>query len=160
MAGKGLKKGQKIKTHPHPENAPKKEGRPSIYYPEICDELLEHFEVEPFENQEVTLQNGQKKIVQVPNRPPTFEGFAWKCGITHATLIEWTKVHPEFLKAWSKCKDKQKEMLVQGGLLGYYSTQFAIFYAKNVTDLRDKTEIEHTGMTPFLAAFQGEKEKI
>ena len=49
-----------------------------------------------------------------------------------------------FLEFSDKAKDLQKEVLIQNGMAGLYDKTFAIFTAKNVTDMRDKVQTEVT----------------
>ena len=69
--------------------------------------------------------------------------FAHKIGVCHDTLLEWCKRHPEFSEAYTCAKELQKQHLIECGLLGLFNSKFAIFTAKNITDMRDKQEIEH-----------------
>ena len=106
-------------------------GRPSKYTKEWCDKLLAYFDVQLF-----SIRNGKKEV----NPMPTFEGFCFDNRVSHQTLLDWCKKHAEFLEAYNACKHKQKQMIVQGGMLGAYNAQFTIFVAKNVTDMKDRVE--------------------
>ena len=108
----------------------KKTGRPTKYKPEFPALLLDYFHETIYE---------RKKL-------PFLSLFARQyAGVCEDTAIEWTKVHPEFSEAYKKAKDMQKEFLIEQGLEGNYNTAFAIFTAKNITDMRDKQEVEHSG---------------
>ena len=67
-------------------------------------------------------------------------------------MLNWAKANDEFLCAIKKAEDLQKDILIQNGLLNAYDKTFAIFVAKNVTDMRDKKELDHSSsdgsMTP------------
>jgi len=124
-------------------------GRPTKYNEKYCKEILEFFSIPTTYEQEVT--NINKKtgeeyttFVEKPNKLPTFEGFAKKIKVDLDTLKNWTRVHEEFAEVYEKCKQLQKDFLVQNALLGYYNTTFSIFLAKNITDLRDKIECDQT----------------
>jgi hypothetical protein len=106
-------------------------GRPSKYSPEFITKLLAYFDVQLY-----TVRNGKKEV----NPMPTFEGFCFDNKVSHQTLLDWCKAHKEFLEAYNACKQKQKQMIVQGGMLGAYNAQFTIFVAKNVTDMKDRVE--------------------
>jgi len=122
-----------------------KMGRPTSYRPEYCQKMIEFFNRPLYITK--TKQVVQKGVVveieyEKANSLPTFEGFARSIESTHVTLINWTKKNPEFFKAYKRCKDIQKEFIVEHGLQDNYNAAFAKFLAVNVTDLRDKTEHE------------------
>jgi len=106
-------------------------SRPSKYSEEYIDKLLSYFDVQLY-----TVKNGKKEV----NPMPTFEGFCFDNRVNHQTLLNWCKEHPKFLEAYNACKQKQKQMIMQGGMLGAYNAQFTIFVAKNVTDMKDRVE--------------------
>lgn len=106
-------------------------GRPTKYSQEYVKKLLDYFDVQLF-----TIRNGKKEV----NPMPTFEGFCFDNRVNHQTLLNWCKEHKEFFEAYNACKQKQKQMIVQGGMLGAYNAQFTIFVAKNVTDMKDRVE--------------------
>lgn len=124
-------------------------GRPKKYNPIYCKQMLEYFDVEPYEERTmiVTHKNGttEEKYVEVPAKLPTFERFAVSIGVHRETLINWTKEFPDFFDTYKKAKDYQKDIVITNGLRGNYEQAFAIFTAKNVTDMRDKNEVEHSG---------------
>lgn len=111
-------------------------GRPTKYKPEYCKKIVEYFSCE------LTKIVGNKVL---PNDLPTLSGFAFSIGVNQDTLHEWTSVHPEFSEAFNIAKQKQKDFLVANGLAGLYPPASFIFVAKNITDMRDKTEVEHSG---------------
>ena len=125
-------------------------GRPSKYKPEYCDEVIEFFNRDPYEVVMVKDDEGnmvpsmdQKgNVVTMPCKLPTKEGFAISIGVHTETLINWRNEHKEFFDAIKKAENMQKEILIQNGLMGNYEKTFAIFTAKNVTDMSDKKEVE------------------
>ena len=123
-----------------------KGGRPTKYKPEYCQKLLEFFDKPRFKRilvKKGVKSKGTKDEYQlVANELPTFERFAHEIGVHYDTLREWVKVHPEFSEAWKRAKAIQKDFLIQNGLLGLYNSTFAIFTAKNITDMKDKVEME------------------
>jgi hypothetical protein len=144
----------KSKTEKHPG------GRPSKYKPEYCQELIDFFSREPNRKEvmEVSTSNGvnskggtndfrKEKYVLVPNDPPFFEDFATSIGVSDDTIVNWAKKYPEFLAAYNKAKFLQKRFLIINGLAGCYPPASYIFTAKNITDMRDKQEVEHSGST-------------
>ena len=77
-------------------------GRPTIYTPEIINEINAYLE-------EAIPQN--MKI-------PTVEGIALKLGINKDTLYDWAKKYPEFSDTLKELKMKQKEYLTEIGIFG------------------------------------------
>jgi hypothetical protein len=135
-------------------------GRPSKYQESYCDQVIEFFNRDPFELIYITDDEGKKTVatnkhgdpIMKPCALPTKEGFAISIGVHSNTLLNWADDHPEFLCAIKKAEDIQKDILIQNGLIGAYDKTFAIFVAKNVTDMSDKKAIDHTSsdhsMTP------------
>lgn len=74
---------------------------------------------------------------------PTKEGFAFSIGVHCETLTNWAKKFSEFFEAFKKAENLQKNILIQNGLNGNYEKVFAIFVAKNVTDMKDQQVVEH-----------------
>lgn len=77
-------------------------GRPTLYTPEIIEQINEYLRTAIPENMQI----------------PTVEGIALKLGISRDTLYEWAKVHPEFSDTIETLKMKQKEALIQTGIFG------------------------------------------
>lgn len=109
-------------------------GRPTKYRPEYCQGIVDYF---------------QSYYKNLKNRSslelPYFFEYAESIGVCDDTLTEWASVHPEFSAAYKKAKEIVKECLIFGGTSGIFNATFTIFTAKNITDMRDKTEQEHTG---------------
>ena len=129
-------------------------GRPTKYKPEYCDEIVEFFTRKPFEpliHNDAVVMDKNGNPVMTPCPLPTKEGFAIKIGVDPDTLGNWAKAHEKFFGAVKKAEARQKEILIQNGLMGNYEKVFAIFVAKNVTDMRDRKEIEITenDLTPW-----------
>lgn len=111
-------------------------GRPTKYYPEICEEMIEFFSVDCVE-----YVRGEKRVVKFP----TFERFAINKRLHHSTLLDWCTKYPDFSEAYALCKEVQKDLLIEGGLGGHYNGQFAKFLALNVTDLREVVDVKASG---------------
>lgn len=124
-------------------------GAPTKYKKEYCQALIDFFTVEPHrEVIEITRgKNDYEKetIKEVANDLPLLEKFASSIGVHRDTVQEWAKVHPEFSVATKRAKDLQKNMLVTNAIKGLYNSTFSIFLAKNITDLHDKQQVEHSG---------------
>jgi hypothetical protein len=124
-------------------------GRPTKYKPEYCDAIIKHFTVTPL----IEFPEGQKTIV-MPNKLPTFSDFCWEIGISEDTMLNWTKEHDEFLGAYNRAKDLQKQFLLTVGLSGKSPPAFAIFTAKNITDMKDQSAIDLTTGGEKLTGFK------
>lgn len=136
-------------TKHKPKSKPKKKlplGRPTEYYPEIKQEMEAFFSIAPFEKEKGFM--GAIKLV--PNRFPTIDGFARLKDINPDTIYEWAKPenekkYPGFSVSLNKCRALQKEFLHECASNKAYDSRWTIFFAKNITDLRDVKAIEHTG---------------
>ena len=122
------------------ENGKNATGAPSLYKPEYCQDMIQFFNREPFEDKMTV-----KGVQRLANRLPTFANFAFLNSLTEATLLNWCKEYPEFFEAYNTCKQLQKDFLTANGLEGLYPPASFIFVAKNITDMRDKQEVEHSG---------------
>jgi DNA-binding transcriptional regulator YiaG len=135
-------------------------GRPSKYKPEYCQKLIKFFDVEPYEEREIPHYKGkgENKTVswtdykRMANKLPTLRNFAKKIKVAVATVYNWAdeshgSFHKEFLDAFICAQDLRKWFLVENGLNGCYNPLFAKFVAINVTDMKDKQEIDHNDIT-------------
>jgi len=135
-----------------------KVGRPSKYKPEYCQAIIDFFSGPKSERIVKSVTTGKNEYekteyVTVPCELPTLAKFARKIGVNKDTVIEWTKQHKEFSDAYNDIKDLQKEFLVDNGLAGLYPPASFIFTAKNITDMRDKSEIDHTSKGEQINGF-------
>lgn len=143
-------------------------GRPTKYKKVFASMLVEYFSIPATYEKEVVFTNKKgetySKFETVANDIPTFEGFAESIKVDDKTLERWSKAKtpagrpkfPEFCRAYSRAKQLQKEILIKNTLAGRYNSQFAMFYAKNVTDLRDKIELprdDEGNLVPFVTGF-------
>lgn len=120
-------------------------ARPTKYKPKYCEDILTYFDIPH------TVEKARKKVYkdgsvyewteEVANILPTFERFAVTCGVVRDTLREWKKEHEEFSAAYNMAKEIQKEMIMDLGMRGFYSPAFTIFTAKNITDMKDHSEV-------------------
>ncbi len=128
-------------------------GRPTKYTDQMPAKAIEFFSRAPFkyatnDKGELILKtNGQP--IEVVEDFPIIEGLASHLGIVKDTLYQWVKQYPEFSDSIKACQDKQKNFIIQQGLHGRYDRTFAIFVAKNCTDMHDQRQIEHTGRITF-----------
>jgi len=131
-------------------------GRPSKYDPKFCKQILEFFS-RPYTIKKKIVKNsvvGPVEVeVEVVNDFPTFELFAVSIGVDDDTLERWANdtddagelKHPDFCGAYKKAKKLQKNFLIRNGMQGFYSGAFPIFVAKNVTDMKDKQDLDIAG---------------
>jgi hypothetical protein len=129
-------------------------GRPSKYDQKYCSQLVSFFSVDAYRKevaetsqeffQNGTLKKKAEKYRFVPSEMPTFARFARKIKVNPDTLHEWKKHHPEFSEAYNEAKELQKQFLITIGLAGAAPPASFIFVAKNVTDMRDKQEVDTT----------------
>lgn len=122
-----------------------KTGRPTKYKPEYCEAIETFFNVEPWEDVEIEYTNKKgdtwTKTDRRANRIPTFHAFAASIGVNEDTVVEWAKHHDDFSAAYKRAKELQKWFLIENGLNNLYNATFAIFTAKNITDMRDRQEV-------------------
>lgn len=136
-------------------------GRPTKWTPEVNEQIVEFFSGDRFREVEIvtTGKNDYSKIETklVAEELPTFERFGHSIDVDSATFVNWANAdraaikantesnYPGFFAAYTHAKQLQKDFIMQNGLMGLYNGQFAIFIAKNVTDLKDKQELELGG---------------
>ena len=77
-------------------------GHPTLYRPEVINEINEYLKSATPENMQI----------------PTIEGVALKLGISRDTLYEWAKVHKKFSDTIEKLRMLQKEALIHTGIFG------------------------------------------
>ncbi len=121
-------------------------GRPTKYKKEYCDRIIEFFSRPPYEEIEVKHHNKDGKVIKKeikrkPNDLPFLFEFAHEIGVSDRTLERWAKKHKEFCRAYKEAKELQKNFLIINGLLGLYKPAFAIFTAKNITDMRNEKSL-------------------
>ena len=138
------------KTSPYNPQLTQSFGRPTKYHPEYCQQMLEWFQSKQ-PNREIELnhyKNGELSFVDkklIATDFPTFERFAREIGVTHRSLQEWCKIHPDFSRAYTCCKEIQKDFLMINGLNNVYNANFAAFVARNITDLKDSPTETNNG---------------
>lgn len=140
-----------------------KTGRPSKFKPQFIDEIIKFFDVEPYTKEimetskeyykEGGLKKESEKCRLIPNKLPTLFSFARSIGVSYKTVWSWAFEKEEdeldndlkaFRNAYKEAKELQKEFIISIGLSGAANAPFAIFTAKNVTDMRDKNETDIT----------------
>jgi len=108
--------------------------------PKFGEEMLFWFE----QKLDYLKKNFRKKSFYVD--VPFFEDFVKELGnISYRTINDYSEQSKEFSQSWSRCKDVQKRYIIFCGQNNLSNPSFSIFTAKNLTDMRDKNEIEHSG---------------
>ena len=135
-----------VATQPH---IPAKPGRKSLYRPEYCQAIIDFFSFSidaPNRQLEPVITRGEQngkpfekqEIRFIPAPLPLLESFAESIGVTRETLGEWADQFPAFSEAHARAKAMQKALLIDRGLTRQYDPSFAIFTAKNITDMKDQ----------------------
>lgn len=106
-------------------------ARPTKYSTKFPDQLLEYFNIKPYE--EVS-KGGQK----VANDFPTLAGFAIKIGVHRDTLHQWASEYPQFSDAYARAKDFQENYIMVNGLRGLIASNFGMFTARNFLGMHGK----------------------
>lgn len=149
-----------------------KRGRKTKYKKIYCKRIVDFFQESSTIERQVkekttkTLSNGSvyttEKYEYFSGKLPTFEGFAESIGVHRDTVLEWSQAtkgtkgklkYPEFSVAYNKAKQIQKEWLIDIGLKGLAPPASFIFVAKNVTDMTDKQEVDHTSKGEKIIGF-------
>ena len=129
-------------------------GRPSKYRKRFCQDIIDFFSTEPFEDIEIPHRKGGEvvwtDITRRPNILPTLTQFARNIGVWIPTVYNWAdpghaSYHKEFLDALTHARRIRKDFLIQNGLFGLYPPASFKFVAVNLTDMRDKTDTELSG---------------
>lgn len=138
-------------------------GRPTKFKPKYIQRLIKFFDIEPYKKEiiestkEFYASGGVKKETErfkyIPSKLPTLYKFARSIGVSYWTVWSWAEkgeseeigedeLIKKFANAYKEAKELQKEFLINIGLAGAAPAPFAIFTAKNITDMRDKVEHE------------------
>jgi len=146
----------------------KKAGQPTKYKPAFCQQLIDFFDVEPWEEREIPHYKGGEvvwtDIKLLPERMPTLRKFAKSIKVGISTVYGWIdekhgSYQPKFSYAFMCAKDIRKDWLIDLGLSGQAPPASFKFVAVNCTDMRDKIETElsgEVGLTGLLKALDGE----
>ena len=124
-------------------------GRPSKYRAEYAQMMIDYFTIDAFENVITDGRDGNPRSVAVASKFPTFARFATTIGVTSKRMLEWraaeredgAAAYPEFREAYTRAKEMQEVLLVEGGLAGAFDARIVQFSLKNLADWKDKTEV-------------------
>ena len=129
-----------------PEERAKRYASQEKYKPEYCQMIIDFFNVPKSKLiQRTIIKDGKPKSYEtvVPCELPTIEMFGVKIDVAAITLRQWADRYPEFGKAYITAKTLEKNFIVQNAMTGMYNPQFATFVAKNITDMRDQSQVQH-----------------
>ncbi len=134
------------------DNKPKrfKLGRPSKYDPKFCKGIIDYFTQDLYTSRiksTITQKNGSvvKNFELVANPPLFINEYAYTLGVTHKTLDNWTKSKPDFLLAFTRAKQLIQEHIIKLANIGLFNSNFATFTMKNISNWRDKKDLELSG---------------
>ena len=118
----------------------------SLYEKKYCKAMIDYFDIEPFTTIDIPHfgKDGMVKWVdkkRVTNKLPTMRNFAKHIGVNYSTVYKWKKDFKEFSNTFKECKKIRKWFIIENGMNGLYNPAFAIFVAKNVTDMTDSQEL-------------------
>ena len=121
-------------------------GGPSKYNPAYCEQLIKFFNV-PTVQERLIITTGKNDFYKeepklMPLKLPTFERFAHLINTDVGTMLNWCKKYKKWNQAYARAKQLQKDGLIHGALSGVYPSNFAIFVAKNFTDMEDKNKLD------------------
>lgn len=117
----------------------------SEYDPKIIDTMYDYFynaEKTKVIEETVYLKNGEIREIskEVANTPPHFSEFCRKKNIPYRKFKLWLTLYDDLYEAYEDCNEIIKEFIIDNGLVGKYQSNFAIFAATNLTDMKVKTE--------------------
>lgn len=137
-------------------------ARPTKYKPEYAKKIIEFFDVEPFEDMELphyfdTEEHRVKwkDYKRVARKLPTLRDFAKRIEVPIRTVYDWLdekhqSYKKEFSHAFTHAKELRKDFLIQNALQGLYPPATFKFVAVNLTDMRDKTDIDFGDLNIFI----------
>lgn len=137
-------------------------ARKSTYKGEYAVRLITFFDVEPFEDIELphyfdteTHRIKWKDYKRVARKLPTLRDFAKSIKIPISTIYDWLNekhksFHKGFSDAYTYAKEIRKDFLVQNALQGLYPPATFKFVAVNLTDMRDKTDVDFGDLNIFI----------
>lgn len=140
-------------------------GRPTKYKPEYCQAIIDYFSIPQTKQLTKTYYTKAgttiEEPIEKPNDLPFLEDFAWNiCGVPHTTMLQWVNKYPDFRIAYTRAKELQKAFMVRNGISGLYPPAAYAFTAKNITDMRDKTEIDASlSITSWSMALEPKEKK-
>lgn len=120
----------------------KKNGAPTKYKPEYDKKILDYFNgyINKISNKSVD------QLKQITQPFPSFDDFAASIGVSEEIIFDWEKRYPSFRLSYKRSQQLIKRFFVIMGTSGVYHPVFAIFTAKNMTDMRDNIDLTSKGL--------------
>lgn len=148
-----------------PEKAIKRKiGRPTKYYPALCDEITEYFDQPPTIPVDIPHYDKQGNLTwtdkkEKPARIPSLTKFAKLKNIAWSTIHRWIdpnqgEFRAEFRDAYAHARAIRQDFLCDSAVQGQIAPNTFKFIAVNLTDMRDKQEVEHTSKDSIAALIQ------
>ena len=124
-----------------------RDGRPSSYKPEYCEQIIEYFDQEPHRDvlkKRMTTKDGTEieEFEMRATDPRFIIGFSRLVGVTRKTLLKWAEDNKEFKSALEEAKLLQGQHIKINSFQKNFATSFAIFAMKNMFGWRDTQHIE------------------
>jgi hypothetical protein len=122
-------------------------GRPTKYRKRFCKEIIEYFANAPYYEtieKRIKTKTGAEivELVQIPADPPLLAKFAYKIGISHQNMIEWTKRYPEFRESYTRAKELQEAYFVTQAATKRYDGNFTFRTLVNISNWTDRKEVK------------------
>ena len=136
-------------------------GRPTSYEPRFCQMLIDHFDQEPTEDEDIKhFKGGELNWIdkrQKARKIPSLTKFCKIIDRSWQTIHDWLKPESSvfeqlFLDAYTYARAIRQDFLIDGALTAHYPPNTFKFIAVNLTDMRDKQEVEHTAQFKDIAA--------
>lgn len=146
----------------------KKKDKRIKYKKIFADKIIEYFSIEPFTTNKKVIKKGnfiQELEVKEPNRLPVLHKFAAEIGVSTRELLRWSqdKRKPEFSLAFMRAKELQKFFIAELASLGLYDSSFSKYMLSNISDWKDKQQVEHSadeGFTMVIHQPKPSKKKL
>lgn len=144
---------------PQKQTKPFRLGRPTKYKVGYCRKIIEFFTVELYTTRvksRTTTKTGNvtEHLELLGNPPPWFGDFAYSIGTDQNTVCKWTKQHDDFRRAYARAKELQYAHINNLANIGVFNSQYAQFTMKNISDWRDKKDLELSGKVDAQLFFQ------
>ena len=127
-----------IITEPQEDTSVALVGQPTKYKPEYCTAIIEYFtEFERYEDvvtKRFFNKDGEEtgnETTRRPLPPPTFYGFARKCGVCRDTVHQWSLKIPEFKLAYAEAKAIQGQFIIENAMCNISPQNFSKFMMEN-----------------------------
>lgn len=129
------------------KSPPPSDLEPSIPSPDLLAEELFNFVNVPkdyLSEEMVVTKHGEVKEFtrRIPRTPPMISEFARRYGMTKRELENLAQESPALRRSLEFAEDVVKEFMVHFGLLGDYNASYAQFASTNLTDMKDKREVD------------------